>query len=232
MTEYGRCSHCGKQKKYNGPDCDDALAMLARNRILGNDWFYMPVFGLPGTFKSSGMLQFMDKVQPGFNVERQVILSQPEYKVARRVMPAGTILGVDEAIKVGKDKMAFMSTDNREMVRDFNTGRKLGHAVLDLMPFVDDLDPRQLKHAHWTKRYEGKGYGTVYEVRRQGFRKVVVWEEPRYTFEEDHCAEVRPDLWKRYMGKVSRDVRGEEDHTLAIEERVTEHANAAKRILG
>lgn len=230
-TEYGKCPLCGKQKKYNGPDCLESLAQLARNKIHGKDWFYMPMVGLQGFYKSSTMLQFMDMVQPGFDVQRQVILSQTEYKVARRVMPAGTILGVDEAMKAGKDKMGFMSTENKDMVKDFNTGRKLGHAVLDLTPFMDDIDNRQLKHAHWTMRFEGKGYGTVYEVRRQGFKKISIWEEPRFTYELDHCADVRPDLWGPYNKKVNMDVRGVEDQTLAIEERITGHEAAARRLL-
>jgi len=234
--QYGTCPWCGKQKTYNGPDCQEGLAALARHRITdGRDWFYMPVFGLPGTWKSSGALQFSSMVQqpplPGFDVQRQVILSKTEYQVARRVTPPGRVLMVDEAIKTGKDKMAFMTADNREMTQDFNTGRKLGHAVLDLMPFADDMDPRQLKHAHWTKRYEGKGYGTCYEVRRTGFRKVTIWEEPRFTFEEDHCAEVRPDLWAPYWRKVSGDVRGIEDQTLQVEERVKGHEASARRLL-
>ena len=231
LTKYGICQLCGKQKKYNGPDCLESLAALARYRIHNRDWFYMPWVGIQGSFKSSTGLLFMEMVQPGFDVWRQVIRSSSEYKVARRVSPPGTILMVDEALKAGKDKMSFMSVDNKKMVQDFNTGRKLGHAVLDLTPFMDDLDPRQVKHAHWTIHMTGKGEGTAYEVRRIGFKKTAIWEEPRFTFEEDHCAVKRPDLWRRYEEKVMPDERGVVDQTLAIEERVRGHEADARRML-
>jgi hypothetical protein len=207
------------------------LAELARKKLQAHDWFYMPIFGKPGTYKSSTGLLFIDMAQPEFDPVRQTVLSQNEYSSARRTFPAGSFIMVDEAIKSGKNRRRVMSAQNADMVEDFNTGRKLGHGILDLMPFADDMDRAQLKHAHWTLRMTGKGVGTAYEVRTVGFKKVDVWEEARFNFRVPHCADVRPDLWKPYFKKVSGDVRGEQDMTLVIEERVKANEASARRIL-
>lgn len=226
------------EKKYHHPTTKEAMCRWAAGQIKRRKWVYWGLFGEPGDWKSSTALQLAKEVQeitrPGhpFDPQRQVVRNSSEYAVARRTLPAGSVIVRDEAMKSGGNKMRFMSNDNNQTVEDVNTGRKLYHVVIECNPFADDLDPRLFKHLHHTWRFTGEGVGTVFECRKLGFKKIRVWEEGLFNFRLRHCAEVYPELWDAYMGAAVDEVRGLKADLLEREERLANHQAAARRILG
>jgi hypothetical protein len=231
----------------HGPRTFDALALFAARRLTRNQWFFMPWFGPTGSGKTNDMLQFADKVElfyqcltrklefeldakgrakfpeglaHTFDPERQAVFNGPEYKVARKIMPKGKVVMVDEFIKAGGNRLRSMGDVSVALMEDVNTNRKLGHAVIGGQPFRDDFPPRILKHAHWTAQKDENHDGKAFEVRRVGFRHVAVWEEPRFEFRQPNCEEERPELWSPYIRRAMSDARGQGEDLLAREERV------------
>lgn len=220
---------------YNGPKNLDQLAQLAYTRISSNQWFYMPVFGETGFGKTSFAGDFCHRVHQligrPFDARRQVVWTAPEFKVARRTLPPISMIMRNEFVKAGGNRRRSTSRVNSETMEDANTGRKLGHGILDLIPFYDDADPRTIKHSHWTTRMNGLGKGTCYEVRRVGFKHIDLWEEPRFTFEVDDLRVTHPELWAAIEDRDMDHARGLEDGLLAREERVASYRGIARQVL-
>lgn len=222
---------------YHHPTNLRQLAKLAAGKVLNWDWFYMGLYGKPGTFKTSTGLIFCKMAQEislpevPFDPMRQVVRSTEEYQTARRLLPPGAFILRDEGIVSGGNKMRFMSKGNNTVVEDINTGRKKGHGVVECTPFADDVDPRLQKHMHWTGRFHGKGLARMHEVRVLGFKKTTVWEEPRFELEIEHCAQLDAPLWQGYLDRVAPDAEGREFMPLEREDRLARFRAAAAGIL-
>lgn len=236
MTE---CSYCGKEKTYNGPDCLDSLGAWTVGRLQRRQSAAFGWFGKKGSWKSSTAIQFCKIVNPGppasplpaFDIRRQVIWTNPEFRVAQQVLPPGSMILKDEAIKAGENKGRHMTAENNDAVENTNTDRKLGHGIVKIMPFSDDQDKRQFKHLDWTLRMSSPGEGTAFEVQTFGMRRTGIWEEPRFDFKVEHTGDLFPEDWKLYSGLAEDDARGLTNGFLMLEQRLKRNAGIARQAL-
>lgn len=225
------CSYCKKEQQYHGPDCLDSLAAWTTGRLARKQSAAFGWYGKKGSWKSSTALQFCLMVNPGFDVRRQVVFTNQEFRVAQKVLAAGSMILKDEAIKAGENKGRHMTAENNDAVENTNTDRKLGHGIVKIMPFSDDQDKRQFKHLDYTLRMTSPGEGTCFEVQTFGMRKTGIWEEPRFDFKVDHTGDLHPELWQTYSGLAEDDARGENTGFLLLEQRVKRNAGIAKSVL-
>jgi hypothetical protein len=225
------CSLCGKEQTYHGPDCLDSLAAWTTGRLARKQSAAFGWFGLKGSWKSSTAIQFCKLVNPDFDVNRQVVFSNQEFKVAQQVLPPGSMILKDEAIKAGENKGRHMTAENNDAVENTNTDRKLGHGIVKIMPFSDDQDKRQFKHLDYSLRMSRPGEGTCFEVQTFGMRKTGIWEEGRFDFKVQHTGELFPQMWADYSRRAENDARGQGDGFLLLEQRLKKNAAIARRVL-
>ena len=216
----------------NVPESLKELASWARNRPNRDDQAIVIITGPTGVGKSSLGLLFADLVEEGqFEPEIQVVWTLPDWKAARRMLPQGKVIMDDEAVKSGGNRGRSQTRSNLDKMEDLNVGRKRCHIMISIIPYLDDLDRRQLKHVHWVLKVERRGSFVAMEVQRVGLQKVGVWLEPRFRGFFPDVRTTRPDLWEPYIKGNRADLDEEERVGLEAEERIRRFEKTLRTIL-
>lgn len=197
------------------------LAVWCRGMIRRNQSPLIVVVGDAGVGKSSFVILFGDLVEDGgFDPGEQMTRTPEEWKAVRRTLAPGKVVVGDEIIAQGGNRTTATRRESVDLVEDTNTGRKLGHIRILILPFMDDLSPKVMKHAHWLLKLGPQGRGVAKEVQKRGLKKVVLWFQPRFKFTYADCAKVRPDLWEKYMAPAMAKEKGRGDSAILFNERL------------
>ncbi len=213
------------------------LAQWAWNRTSEerNNQAIVVIIGDTGIGKSSLALCLADEIegwkQGNFDVARQVVRTKEEWDAARRLLGPRKVIIDDESVKTGSNRLRVMSGANVDKMTSFNTKRKLRQVLIVIIPFADDLDKKQFKHADWVLQVTERGKGQAYEVMTFGLQKTGIWWEPRFPFQFPDCAVVRPDLWVPYNKTAIDDELGVARQSIEEEERIHRYAELARRIM-
>lgn len=189
---------------HNGPkNLEQGVIKKARRLITDDEnvqQFKLGIFGKPGFGKSGLALMLADDIEEGrFDPLKQVAAAKGDYEHLREVVGPHKVIIDDEATNSGALKKRAMSGVNVQRLVDANTGRKKQHALITIMPYMDDFDDSIFRHFDAILKLDRQGHGDYFDVRTKGLKRTVVWLAQRFDFDFPDCAKVRPDLWDPYM---------------------------------